>query len=194
MEDELPVKKRMKFEDPLQGDALNREEATDVLPFSPQFVTTGDIIDLDVTAKIVCHRISEYMVYVGILGTSGKSVTFIVPTDVATKINTESLSCSTIDMSFTDKEFPDNVSTDYTTTMSFTITTTAKDEATKDYDAYFCFTRGVLKIVFTGDIFELGKGDHTLRKIKFSGFGQLVFLPTANTITNFKSTLGLGVN
>ena len=184
MEDELPVKKRMKFEDPLQGDALNREEATDVLPFTMQFVTDTETLtpltSSTTTTKLAFHRMTEYMVYVGILGSSGKSVSFLFSEEDVNKIRTESLSCKEIGPAFAiGKSFPNNVSTSCYGSIPFTVTVQATDGTTKEYAAKLMVNASMLYIENTSneDIFELGKGDHTLLMLCLVALVSLFFFP-----------------
>ena len=120
-------------------------------------------------------------------------MSYLFSEETVNKIKAESLVCNDISANFTvaGKSFPKNVSTRYFGSIPFTITVQATDGTTKDYDANLMITRGILYMVFSGDLFELGKGDHTLRMITLSGFGQLVLLPSNNSLTSFKSTLGL---
>ena len=120
-------------------------------------------------------------------------MSYLFSEETVNKIKAESLVCKNIGTNFTveGKSFPKNVSTRYFGSIPFTITVQATDGTTKDYDASLMINRGILYIVFSGDLFELGKGDHTLRMITLSGFGQLVLLPSNNSLTSFKSTLGL---
>ena len=176
-----------------QNNILNRD-ATDVIPFTMVFITSSEnLTPNNSTSKFVFHRMTEFLAYVCVLGISGKSVSYFFSEETVNKIKAESLVCKNIGTDFTveGKSFPKNVSTRYYASMAITVTVQATDGTTKDYDASLMINRGILYIVFSGDLFELGKGDHTLCMITLSGFSQLVLLPSNNSLTSFKSTLGL---
>ena len=167
MEDELPVKKRMRFEDPLQGDALNREEAT--VSIVTDVVLSCDNGEIKVKGmKMLFHRVTEYIVYI-----KAEEGFIAVSTANATAANS-STSCSHI-INITPRDsyvFPTNISPTCNVTIPCVIQVGEKSSSNGpyEYDAYFCLNNGEM-------LFEMSNiGVNILEHIQgsdktFTGFG-----------------------
>ena len=109
--------------------------------------------------------------------------------DNADKINSESLLCTKITLETTHpfKKYPSNTSREQTASEPFVIVATASDGTVKHYDVKLFFDGTGLEIKFTGDIFELGKGETKLKSLTFRNLAGFALLPSNNTQENFNA-------
>ena len=182
--DEIPAKKRIRFEDPMQSDVLNRDQASEVIGYKPSLQCDSITMSFG-EISFVFHRVTEYLLYVSIIN----DYTMNFEGDNADKINSESLLCTKITLETTHpfKNYPSNTSREQTASVPFIIVTTASDGTVKHYDVKLFFDGTGLEIKFTGDIFELGKGETKLKTLTFKNLAGFALLPSNNTQENFNA-------
>lgn len=100
------IANKTNFGDTLQGTALNRDTATEVLKFYPNVYLTGTTSAFKVL-PIIFHRVTEYLLYVGIKG----EYTMKFNDTLADRINSESMGCTKIAFTAADggKSYPTNL-------------------------------------------------------------------------------------
>ena len=181
---EVPVKKRMRFEDPFQGAALNRDQATEVLQYFPNLECTGMTMVIG-RISFVFHRVTEYLLYVStvndhVINLEGSK---------ADDINNESMGCLKITFAPVDelKKYPSNTTTEQTAKILFDIMAIASDGTVKHYDAKLVFNGTEMEVKLSGDIFELGKGETKLKTLTFRNLAGFVLLPTNDAQEKFSS-------
>ena len=147
--------KKTNFGDTLQGAALNRDTATEVLKYNPNIQFNDAAVGFN-EMPIIFHRVTEYLLYVGIK----EEYTMDFTGTLADRINSESMTCTRIDFIAVDdtKKYPTNVSS-ATASVPFSIRAIADNGTVNYYSAKLVMDGTGLQVKFSGDILELGKGE-----------------------------------
>ena len=184
-EDELPVKKRMKFEDPLQGDALNRKEATDVIGGDVYF-TCGSSTFLIFSPRIVFHRVTEFIVYVSINGDT-RDINESLATSIA---NAGACTAISFQGSSAFSSFPKNIASIFELNIPLTLQVKEKTDGIKEYRCNLLLKNGGISFApLDNDVFEAVHGEgKQLIQISLSPYKEFVVAPSENSKTNYDTT------